>query len=241
MIKLFADGADWDGILQAAAIPKIVGFTTNPTLMKQAGVTDYTAFSQKLIQYLKDKRPDTCLSLEVFADDNKSMLKQARTINSWANDYNVYIKIPITNTQGKSCVPVVKQLASEGIKCNVTAVFTEDQVTEIVEEVDLSVPIIVSIFAGRIADAGTDPVEIFNKVKEIHRQHAKKNDELEFLWASSREAYNYVQARLCGCDIITMTMDLIKKMNNFGKDLNQFSLETVQMFYNDAVKSGFKI
>lgn len=239
MIKLFADGADMNGIIEAAANPNIVGFTTNPTLMRQAGVTDYTSFAKTAIKYLSEQRPGTSLSLEVFADDYENMLTQARTIDSWGDEfgYDVYVKIPVMNTKSSPTYGLISQLAGEGIKVNVTAVFQLDQITNVLNNLRNDVPAIISVFAGRIADAGVDPMPIIEsglRLRDI-------DSSIDFLWASTREAYNYVQANECGCDIITMTPDLIKKMNNFGKDLTQYSLETVKMFYNDATTSGFTI
>jgi transaldolase len=239
MIKLFADGADMNGIIEAAANPNIVGFTTNPTLMRQAGVTDYTSFAKTTIKYLAEQRPGTSLSLEVFADDYENMLTQARTIDSWGDEfgYDVYVKIPVMNTKSSPTYGLISQLAGEGIKVNVTAVFQLDQITNVLNNLRNDVPAIISVFAGRIADAGVDPMPIIEsglRLRDI-------DSSIDFLWASTREAYNYVQANECGCDIITMTPDLIKKMNNFGKDLTQYSLETVKMFYNDATTSGFTI
>lgn len=239
MIKLFSDGADMNGIIEAAANPNIVGFTTNPTLMRQAGVTDYTSFAKTAIKYLAEQRPGTSLSLEVFADDYENMLTQARTIDSWGDEfeYDVYVKIPVMNTKSSPTYGLISQLAGEGIKVNVTAVFQLDQITNVLNNLRNDVPAIISVFAGRIADAGVDPMPIIEsglRLRDI-------DSSINFLWASTREAYNYVQANECGCDIITMTPDLIKKMNNFGKDLTQYSLETVKMFYNDATTSGFTI
>jgi transaldolase len=243
-MKLFADGADFNGIVEAAKNPKIVGFTTNPTLMKQAGVTDYVKFSHEIIAHLADNRPDTSISLEVFADDINSMYQQAKEIHNWSQlaNYRVYVKIPITTTKGESTLGVVKELSNEGISCNVTAVFTKKQLYQTIECINHFVPGIISVFAGRIADAGVDPVGIIKYgIKHFEKKWKNNNTKLEFLWASPREPYNYIQAEKCGCDIITMTPALISKLDTFGKDLNEFSLDTVKMFYNDAVASGYKI
>jgi transaldolase len=238
MIELFADGADMRGIIAAAQNKKITGFTTNPTLMKQAGVTDYETFSKHAIEYLASVRPGTSISLEVFADDYNNMLEQARVIDSWGKErnYDVYVKIPVTNTKAIPSYDLVNQLSNEGIKVNVTAIFTNEQITNVLSSLNKSVPAIVSVFAGRIADAGVDPMPIISAGLAL-----RNSNTIKFLWASTREAYNYFQAQQCGCDIITMTPDLIKKMSNFGKDLTQYSLETVKMFYNDATESGYKI
>lgn len=243
MIKLFADGADFDGIVEQAKNYNVVGFTTNPTLMRQAGITDYKEFAQKTIKHLVENRPKTCLSLEVFADDHFEMLKQARHIASWGEEHNyqVYVKIPVTNTRGESSCDLIRKLSEEKILVNVTAVFTFQQVVAILDSVDRTLPTIISIFAGRIADAGHNPKHTFNSVISYYEATKGDRDKVEFLWASPREVYNYRQAEQCGVDIITMTPDLIKKLSNFGKDLNEFSLDTVKMFYNDALKSGYTI
>ena len=243
-MKLFADGADFDGIVEASKDPMITGFTTNPTLMSKAGVTDYVGFSKKLIEFLQNTRPDTCLSLEVFADDTEGMIRQAREIDSWSEEYPVYVKIPVTNTKGESTEEVISVLSNEGIKLNVTAVFTVDQVRDIVKSLSKETPAIISVFAGRIADLGHNPIHIMQEAMDVIdaglRNYPTKTTEL--LWASPREAYNYIEASNMGCDIITMTPDLIKKVKGFrSKTLEQFSKETVEMFYADAVKSGFKI
>lgn len=242
MIKLFTDTADYDSIKKAAEDKTITGFTTNPTLMKQAGITDYVSFSRLIIAHLSRTRPDTCLSLEVFADDHDEMYRQATIIAGWGNldDYPVYVKIPIMNTKREYNYGLIRELVLNNVKVNVTALFTYEQITKSIDVLDRNVPTILSVFAGRIADAGTDPCRIItDSIEYLNTTGGKGN--VEFLWASSREAYNYKQAEQCGCDIITMTPDLIKKVKGFGKDLEQFSLETVQMFYNDATASGFKL
>jgi transaldolase len=242
MIELYADGADLEGIKTAANNPKITGFTTNPTLMRQAGVTDYKAFALEAIEYLKANRPETNISLEVFADDEESMYAQAKEINSWANGYDVFIKIPVTNTKGEPTYNLISRLSNDGVKVNVTAIFTYEQSCAVVDVLNLETPSIISIFAGRIADAGIDPVPLVTKcMKYYDNQATMFPSRIKFLWASSREAFNYHHANSSGCDIITMTPDLIKKVGGFGKDLTQFSLETVQMFFNDAQSSGFTI
>jgi len=238
MIKLYADGADMEGIKKAAADLEISGFTTNPTLMKQAGITDYEGFAKEAIEYLKTNRPETCLSLEVFADEPAEILRQARLIDSWGKDadYSVYVKIPVMHTDGNSTAPIINQLSNEGIKLNVTAVFTFEQVKEIVDALSDVTPAIISIFAGRINDAGYDALSIFDDSFFYN-----KKENIEFLWASSRQAYSYIEAESSNVDIITMTPDLIKKVKGFGKDLTLFSKETCQMFFNDAAASGFKL
>jgi transaldolase len=243
MIELYADGADLDGIKAAAENKKISGFTTNPTLMRQAGVTDYKDFAIRTIMFLQDNRPETNLSLEVFADDEETMYAQAKEIDSWAKPYgyDVYIKIPVTNTKSEPTYNLIKRLSDEGVKVNVTAVFTYEQSCAVVDALNIETPSIISIFAGRIADAGIDPVPLVTKCMEYYDNLKTRQSKVKFLWASSREAFNYHHANSCGCDIITMTPDLIKKVSGFGKDLTQFSLETVKMFYNDAKASGFTI
>jgi len=243
MIKLFADGADMNGIIEAAANPNILGFTTNPTLMRQAGVTDYTEFANTLIAKLASLRPDTCLSLEVFADNDSDIIRQARLIDSWGKkySYHVYVKIPIMHTDGTPTYNLIKQLSDEGISLNVTAVFTLEQIKNAVNNLNTEVPSIVSVFAGRLADIGIDPVNIIVDGIDYCYEYTNHN-KCEFLWASSREAFNYIEADGCGCHIITMTPDLIKKVHGFGiKNPTQFSKETCQMFFNDAVASGYTI
>jgi transaldolase len=243
-MKLFADGADFDGIIEAAKDPDITGFTTNPTLMRKAGVTDYEAFAKTTIKYLKNTRPDTCLSLEVFADDPADMIRQARIIDSWASGYKVYIKIPVVNTKNVFMGEVIQTLSAEGIPINVTAILAKKQVEDILAVIDKTTDSIISVFAGRIADLGYDAnIEMNDYMDMVHEACSNYKDrKVKLLWASPREAYNYVDAYHCGVDIITMTPDLIKKVKGFKKKtVEQFSLETVQMFYNDAVASGFKI
>lgn len=242
MIKLFADGADINSIKRLASQKEIKGFTTNPTLMKQAGITDYEKFSREVISYLAENRPDTCLSLEVFADEMDEMARQAHVINSWSKEYNysVYVKIPVTNTKQIPNFSLMEKLSNDGIRLNVTALFTPYQIISSINSLHKDVPAIISVFAGRIADTGVNPVPIIEDGMSYVLNECP-NAPFEFLWASPREAYNYVQAEECGCHIITMSEDQIKKVLNFGKSLQTFSLETVNMFYNDAVASGFKI
>ena len=241
MIKLFADGADWKGIEAAADDMKIKGFTTNPTLMRAAGVTNYTDFATFAIAYLAKNRPETSLSLEVFADDEENIIRQARKISDWGDSvmYRVYVKIPVMFTDGKPTYGLIKKLANEGINLNVTAVFTGEQCLNVIDSLDDKTPHILSIFAGRIADAGSSPRIPFIQAHSYRLQTNKHN--IETLWASSREAYNYIDAEQTGADIITMTPDLIKKVKGFGKDLGQFSLETCRMFHTDAAASGFEL
>ena len=230
-ITVFADGADLDSILALSSDPKISGFTTNPTLMQAAGVTDYQAFAKTVLQHITD-RP---VSFEVFADDFGEMEKQALEIASWAA--NVYVKIPISNTNGVGAFDTINRLSSKGVKLNITAIMTMDQVHQLVDVLDVDVPAIISIFAGRIADTGRDPLPIMREVIE----NFKKMPLAEVLWASPREVLNVYQAADIGCHIITITPDLIKKLNLYNKSLEEYSLDTVKMFYNDALKAGFSI
>jgi len=237
MIDVYADGADYNGIIDAAMNKNIKGFTTNPTLMKAAGVTDFSKFANDIIPHLKDIRPDTNISLEVFADEQDEMLRQAKIISGWGDkyDFKVYVKIPVMNTKGVSNYNLIGDLARDGINVNVTAVFTEYQTMDILEQIqDVTGSVIISIFAGRIADTLRDPEKIVTKCLSLDRD-AKAN----FLWASCREVFNYTQAYRSGCDIITMTPDQIKKFSLQNKNLEEYSMETVQMFYNDAQKSGY--
>jgi transaldolase len=242
MIDLYADGADYNGIIEAARNNQIKGFTTNPTLMRAAGVTDYTKFARDIIPHLKDIRPDTNISLEVFADDNKNIARQARIIDGWSKEfgYPVYVKIPVMNTKGEENYDLISELSSEGISINITAVFTLSQTVRILESLLKSkTPSIVSIFAGRIADTLVDPEVIVRQCTAMRIPELDKN--VKFLWASCREPFNYVQAERSGCDIITMTADQIKKLNLKNKDLTEYSRETVEMFFNDATKSGYTL
>ena len=241
MTKLFADGADWKGIAAAAEDPTIKGFTTNPTLMKQAGVENYTDFATFAIAYLSKNRPETSISLEVFADDEDSIIRQARKIQNWGKAllYPVYVKIPVMYTDGTPTYSLIKKLAEEKINLNVTAVFTFEQCKSVLDSLNLETPHILSIFAGRINDAGADVKGLFSSV-HMYRDEVGKNN-VETLWASSRQAFSYVEAWDVNADIITMPLDLIKKVKGFGKDLTQFSLETCRMFHEDAKASGFEL
>lgn len=242
MVKLFSDGADMNGIIEASKNPRIKGFTTNPTLMRAAGIQNYESFAKEVIEYLAKERPDTSLSLEVFADNYDEIFNQAKKISSWGNEYNypVYVKIPVTYTNGVATSNLIYKLAKEEIKINVTAVFTVKQTINVMSSLNKHVPAIISIFAGRIADAGHDPERIVRIACETKASMAIDSP-WEILWASSREAYNYYHAAKSGCHIITMTPDLIKKVEKFGKDLEEFSLETVKMFYDDAKASGYTL
>jgi len=229
--RIFADGADLDGIVALAANPRITGFTTNPTLMWKAGLTDYAEFAQRLLERITTHP----ISFEVFADDADEMRRQALLISSWGE--NVYVKIPVTTTKGESMAPLVRELSEDGVKVNVTALFTTAQVELITEAVKGGAASYISVFAGRIADAGIDPVPIMARSVEIMAQAPRS----ELIWASPREILNLVQADQVGCHIITITHDLLKKLDCLGKSLEQYSLETVQMFHGDAVAAGFTL
>jgi transaldolase len=230
-VKLFADGADLDGILALAADPRIAGFTTNPTLMWKAGLTDYQEFAKRLLERIT-AHP---ISFEVFADDVAEMRRQARLIASWGE--NVYVKIPVTTTAGESMAALVRELSEDGVKVNVTALFTTAQVELITTAVCDGAPAYISVFAGRIADAGIDPVPIMARSVDIMVDAPRA----ELIWASPREVLNVIQADQVGCHVITMTHDLLEKLSSLGKDLDQFSLETVQMFRRDALAAGFSL
>lgn len=229
--KLFADGADLEQILKLAQDPLIKGFTTNPTLMWKAGLTHYEDFAARLLEQITIHP----ISFEVFADDEAEMRRQARLIAGWGE--NVYVKIPVTTTDGTSMAPLVRELAEEGIKVNVTALFTPRQVEEITAAVADGAPSYISVFAGRIADAGIEPVPVMRECIDIMRAAPRA----ECIWASPREILNLVQANEVGCHIITMTSDLLAKTRSLGKDLQQFSLETVEMFHRDAQSAGFSL
>jgi transaldolase len=230
-IKLYADGADLNGMIEEYKKGIASGFTTNPTLMKKAGVKSYEEFAKAALKAI----PDLPISFEVFSDDLPGMEREARKIGSWGN--NVYIKIPVTNTKGESTAPLVKKLSHDGLKLNVTAILAVDQVKTVAKALSPSTPSIVSVFAGRIADTGVDPMPIMKESVKI----LKSNPKAELLWASTRELLNLIQAESCGCHIITITNDILKKVPLVGKDLNQLSLETVQMFYADAQSAGYRI
>lgn len=230
-IKLFADGADKDVMLEVYKNPMISGLTTNPSLMKKAGITDYVEFSKEILSLI----PDMPISLEVFTDDLEEMKRQALEISSWGE--NVYVKIPITNTKGKSTYNVIEYLASKDVKVNVTAIFTLEQVLEILPAISKCKAGYISIFAGRIADTGVNPKSLMKTTVEI----LKAFPHIELIWASSRELYNVIQAEAVGCHIITITKDIFNKLPLIGKDLNELSLETVKTFYNDALASGYSL
>ena len=229
--KIFTDASTIPEIRGYAAESWISGFTTNPTLMRKGGVTDYRAFALEAIEAAAGKP----LSLEVVADDLPTMQAQGLLLGSWGT--NVNVKIPITTTTGESCLPVVRALLDEGISVNVTAMMTDDQVTSLIGILGVDDNVFVSVFAGRIADSGVDPVPLMTKYCDWLKDLPKA----ELLWASPREVLNIVQASACGCDIITVTPDVLKKLDLIGKDLGVFSLETVRMFYDDALSAGLDI
>ena len=230
-IKIFADGADKTGILNFYKEKYIKGFTTNPTLMKKDGVTDYEAFAKDILSVITDLP----ISFEVFSDEFDSMEREARIIGSWAK--NVYVKIPITNTRGESSAGLIKKLSDEGISLNITAMLTLEQVEIVEKALNPKAKAFISVFAGRIADTGVNPVPIMKKSAEI----LKNNPGHELLWASCRELLNIFHAEESGCQIITVTHDILKKLPMVGKDLTELSLDTVKMFYNDAQKAGYRL
>lgn len=230
-VKLFADGADKAQILQAQANPLIRGFTTNPTLMRAAGVKDYEAFAHEVLEAVTD-RP---ISFEVFADEFCEMERQAHKIAGWAE--NVYVKIPVTNTRRESSMDLIQRLAHSGVKVNVTAILTLDQVRDAAAALAGGAPSVVSVFAGRIADTGIDPVPMMSEAVKIVSPHAG----IELLWASPRELLNIFQANDIGCHIITATDSVLSKLKTVGKNLHDYSLETVKMFHTDAAHSGFQL
>jgi len=230
-VKVFADGADKAGMLEMYKNPHVKGFTTNPSLMRKAGVIDYEAAARDIAKAI----PDRSISFEVFADDFAEMERQARRITTWGK--HVSVKIPITNTKKESALPLVRKLSQEGIALNVTALFTLEQVQGVVDAVKGGAPCFVSVFAGRIADTGVDPVPIM--AESVQRLRAAPNTEL--IWASPRELLNIFQADEIGCQVITVTNDIIKKLSLVGKDMNEYSLETVKMFYEDGKAAGFKL
>lgn len=230
-VKLFADGADLAGIREMYANPMIRGFTTNPTLMRKAGIEDYKAFAMQVLGAV----PDRPVSLEVFADEFAEMEQQALEIASWGR--NVNVKIPVSNTRGEFSGPLVERLSKAGVAVNITAIMTLDQVRKITAHLAPDTPAIISVFAGRIADTGRDPVPVMAEAVEIMKAKPKA----ELIWASPRELLNIFQADAVGCHIITATNDILKKLSLSGKDLDRYSLETVEMFYRDASAAGYKI
>jgi transaldolase len=230
-VQIFADGADKPGMLEMYAKPYIKGLTTNPTLMKKAGITDYRAFCKDILTHIKDKP----LSFEVFSDDFTEMERQAMEIASWGD--NVYVKIPVTNTKRETCYALVKTLGARGIKMNVTAIMTLTQVRDVVAALEPSVPSYVSVFAGRIADTGCDPLPMMAAAVEM----LKIAPAAELIWASPRELLNIFQADDIGCQVITVTNDILKKLTLVGYGLEEYSLDTVKMFYTDAAAVGYQL
>jgi transaldolase len=230
-IKLFADGANIEDMRRMANLPYIKGLTTNPTLMAQAGVSNYENFAKEVLTFIKDKP----ISFEVFSDDFEDMERQANKIAGWGD--NIYVKIPVTNTQGVSSAALIKRLVSSGIKLNVTAILTLEQVNIIHDALSPDTPAIVSVFAGRVADTGRDPIPMMTTAKALLADQPKT----ELLWASPREVLNIIQADRAECDIITATPDILKKLSKLDYDLERFSLDTVRMFYEDAKKAKYTL
>jgi len=230
-VKIFADGADLNGILELYRNPYITGFTTNPTLMRKSGISDYEKFSRQVLEHISD-RP---ISFEVLSDEFDEMERQARKIATWGK--NVYVKIPVTNTRRESSVNLVRRLAEDGVQLNVTALMTLEQVREASSALASHAPSYISIFGGRIADTGRDPLPMIKEAVEIMSQHKTQ----ELIWASPRELLNIFHADEIGCHIITVTHDILKKLPLVGKDLNEYSLDTVKMFHSDAQKAGYKL
>ena len=230
-VQIFADGADKAGMLEMYNKSFIKGLTTNPTLMKKAGIKDYEAFAKDILLEVKDKS----ISFEVFSDDLDEMEEQALKIATWGE--NVYVKIPITNTKGIPTYSLIKKLSDKGVKVNVTAIMTLEQVRDVVLSLNQNIPSYVSVFAGRIADTGVDPVPLMSAAVQI----TSMNSKAEVIWASPRELLNVFQADEIGCQIITVTNDILKKLELVDYNLSSYSLDTVKMFYNDAVSAGFNL
>lgn len=230
-VKIFADGADKAGMLEMYTKPYIKGFTTNPTLMRKAGISDYRAFAKDILKAI----PDRPISFEVFSDEFSEMERQAMEIASWGKQ--VYVKIPVMNTRREPSYELVRKLSQAGVKLNVTALMTLDQVRDISKQISPDTPCCISVFAGRVADTGRDPVPLMSAAVELLKSFPKA----ELIWASPRELLNIFQADSIGCHIITVTNDILKKLQLVGYDLDEFSLDTVKMFYNDANQAGFKL
>ena len=230
-VKIFADGADREGIAELYANPWVRGFTTNPTLMRQAGIEDYETFAREVLELV----PDRPISFEVFSDEVGEMEDQARTISSWGE--NVFVKIPVTDTQGRPSADLARRLAASGVKLNVTALMTTEQVAMVAEWLADGPPSFVSLFAGRVADTGRDPVPIMSAALDVLRPHPH----LELIWASPREVLNIIQADAIGCHVITVTHDLLRKLSSLGRDLGDFSLATVKMFHDDGQAAGYTL
>lgn len=230
-VKIFADGADKKSMQEMYDKDFISGLTTNPTLMKNAGIDNYESFCQEILGFIKSKP----ISFEVFSDDFDEMYRQARIINSWAD--NIYVKVPISNTKGEFSYELVNKLSNEGVKVNVTAIMTKKQIDNTFSALSKDCPAYVSVFAGRIADTGQDPINIMKYA--VEKTHDLPG--VEIIWASPRELLNIVQADQIGCQIITVTPDILKKINKIGYSLDDYSLDTVKMFYDDAVSAGYTL
>lgn len=230
-IKIYSDGADAQEIIKMDSENFVDGFTTNPTLMKTSGITDYLAFAKEVLSGVKEKS----ISFEVFSDELDDMYRQALILRDLGD--NVWVKIPVSNTKGEYTYPLIEKLSNEGVKLNITAIFTKEQIKQVYSSLNPEINSIISIFAGRIANAGIDPEETMLYASDL----VSGDENIETLWASSREVFNIIQAERCGTDIITLTPGLIKGMKDLGKDLDQYSLETVKMFYDDAQESGFTL
>ncbi len=230
-VKIFADGADRSGMLEMAAKPFIKGLTTNPTLMRKAGIIDYRAFALEILREI----PDKPMSFEVFSDEFDEMERQALEIAGWGE--NVYVKIPVSNTRRQPSYDLVRKLSAAGVKVNVTALMTVDQVRAVVDVLDASIPSYISVFAGRVADTGRDPVPIMTAAVKAMKSKPKA----ELIWASPRELLNIFQADAIGCHVITVTNDILKKLTLVGYDLDEYSLDTVKMFHGDAAAAGFRL
>jgi transaldolase len=230
-VKIFGDGADLPGMIALAALPHIRGFTTNPTLMHKAGIRDYRAFAREVLAAI----PDRPISFEVFSDEFDEMERQAREMASWGD--NVYVKVPVTNTRRASAAPLVRRLSHDGIKVNVTALLTLDQVREMTGALAGGAPAYISLFAGRVADTGRDPVPLMRCALDI----MKAAPAAELIWASPRELLNIFQADEIGCHVITVTHDVLRKLDLVGRDLGEYSLDTVRMFFEDGRRAGFEL
>jgi transaldolase len=230
-IDLYADGADVRDMVAARESGIVKGFTTNPTLMKKSGVSDYSTFAKEALKAVSGMP----ISFEVFADEFDEMERQARVITTWGE--GVYVKIPITNTKSESSIPLIRRLVGAGVKLNITAILTLEQVRDVVDALNPNIPAVVSVFAGRIADTGRDPVPLMREAANI----VKAKPKAQLLWASPRELLNIFQAEEVGCHIITVTGDILKKLAGVGKSLDELSLDTVKMFYNDASAAGYKL
>lgn len=230
-IKIFADGADLEGMLKFHAYPYIKGFTTNPTLMRKSGITDYEGFARRVLEQITD-RP---ISFEVFSDEFEEMGRQARKISTWGK--NVFVKIPVTNTRGEFSVGLIRSLVSEGIQLNVTALATPGQVQDVSPALGGRVPSFISVFAGRIADTGREPAPLMKQAVQTMAQYPNQ----QLIWSSPRELLNIFQANEIGCHVITVTHDILNKLPIIGRDLDEYSLDTVKMFYTDAQKAGYKL